>query len=360
MGSTSNGHLPLEVRSGRGVLDPVGVEHELASVLCTSTWDTSTTTTMAFTTIISTTAASSSVFSSPDNAWLLYHTRDGDGQFTTQWQELSAGDFTVDVFIKIKSLVGVDVQTSMIGSDGTDHNTYSASNRRRNFWYGVKTDGTVISHLHCGSTADYRDHDNINVTDGQFHHLAIVASRSARVMQWWFDGELKSQASYNPGTDDCAMDGHLLVGGGILKRKLDCEVGTFRIWSRALSEEDIGNAQRKCDSANLSASYLTPSYHDSTSNGHLPLEVRSGRGVLDPVGVEHELASVSCTSTTGTSTTTTMVTTLTTTWTSTTTTSTTTSTTVSTTGTSSTSTTTSMSSTTSSTSSSSTTTTSTA
>merc|ERR1712194_312467 len=38
------------------------------------------------------------------------------------------------------------------------------------------------------------------------------------------------------------------------------------------------------------------------------LEVRSGTGVLDPVGVEHELASVSCTSTTGTTTTTTMAT----------------------------------------------------
>ena len=84
--------------------------------------------------------------------------------------------------------------------------------------------------------------NNVYIYDNEFPLIQYVGSGKLFVDSIQYSGRL----TYSPDAENIADNGQFMVGGGHQGRSVDCEISRVRLWSRALSEEQL-SALQGCD-----------------------------------------------------------------------------------------------------------------
>ncbi|CAJ1342222.1 unnamed protein product [Effrenium voratum] len=216
--------------------------------LCTAPQTTTTTSTTTTTLACHLTRNPAKVWRSQGD-FLVFHTRDSTRKVTDFWQHMLMDDMTWEVWFNTNAASHLSGDTPILGA-ATGMATYESqtrrrTHRRRHAGVHIKPDGTTLVKAHVLDSLVEQSHDK-NISDGQWHHVALVFAKSSASLQYYLDGSLAAKVAYAPGDDNVAMDGQVLLGGRA-DHLLSCKVSRFALWTRAFSHSEIRRMASTCD-----------------------------------------------------------------------------------------------------------------
>lgn len=118
--------------------------------------------------------------------------------------------------------------------------------------------------------------NNVYIYDNLFPLIEYVGSGKLFVDNIQYSGRL----TYSPDAENIADNGQFMVGGGHQGRSIDCEISRVRLWSQALSEEQL-SALQSCDVLDVErfiggqwphALHASWEFNGNFTNGFGPLE----------------------------------------------------------------------------------------
>ena len=184
----------------------------------------------------------------------MFHTRDSTRKVTDFWQHMLMDDMTWEVWFNTNAASHLSGDTPILGA-ATGMATYESqtrrrTHRRRHAGVHIKPDGTTLVKAHVLDSLVEQSHDTCdqsefdrfgllflskfpilvlgpegfflqgfhflsahmvitfcfwgpledkNISDGQWHHVALVFAKSSASLQYYLDGSLAVKVAYAPG-----------------------------------------------------------------------------------------------------------------------------------------------------------------